>query len=44
MVMWYWLFIKNATNQFIDLSDEELSFERRWILLNDEYELISDCL
>ncbi|WP_197414477.1 XF1762 family protein [Bacillus sp. FJAT-29937] len=40
--MWYWLFIKEKTNQFIVLSDEQLDQENRWILIRDDYELISD--
>ncbi|WP_218008520.1 XF1762 family protein [Sutcliffiella cohnii] len=42
--MWYWLFIKDKTNQFIVLSDSELKEDGRWILEDDNYELINDGL
>ncbi|MBL4952067.1 hypothetical protein JK635_07570 [Neobacillus sp. YIM B02564] len=40
--MWYWLFIKEKTNQFIILSDNQLHDEGRWILGDDRYELVWD--
>ncbi|MFB7304420.1 hypothetical protein [Heyndrickxia sporothermodurans] len=40
--MWYWLFIKEKTNQYIVLSDDQIQDEGRWILENDHYELIWD--
>ncbi|GAF66396.1 hypothetical protein BTS2_3297 [Bacillus sp. TS-2] len=42
-MIWYWLFIKEKTNQYIVLSDNELNLEGRWMLEDDNYELISDC-
>ncbi|CEH29088.1 XF1762 family protein [Aneurinibacillus migulanus] len=40
--MWYWLFVKEKTHQYIILTDEQVTGEVRWILEQDGYELIWD--
>ncbi|WP_395606307.1 XF1762 family protein [Bacillus velezensis] len=41
--MWYWLFIKEKTNRYLVLADDQVTSKTRWILYQDNYELISDC-
>ncbi|MGG3102033.1 XF1762 family protein [Bacillus velezensis] len=41
--MWYWLFIKEKTNKYLVLADDQVTSKARWILYQDNYELISDC-
>ncbi len=40
--MWYWLFIKEKTNNYMILKDEQVTGEVRCILRNDGYECIWD--
>lgn len=40
---WYWVFIKENTNQYLVLSDNEIEMDNRWILENDDYEVLTDC-
>lgn len=39
---WYWVFYKEATQNYIVLSDQEVAGNSRWILHNDDYQVLTD--